>query len=168
MGKGISRCLGICHTPFTSAVYHARCCIFKSRTFALIRNCNLSGTRLQTQCFTTCVRCIYSSFCVCQTFDIWAHVGNTLMRATLVLCLCKLGLVTRTTTSRLSSKVDHGPCSALSVSLLSRACKWIPEPLVRGFPDRGKPGRRDRNDRDSHVTSNTSRRPIAFVAVPAA
>jgi hypothetical protein len=26
--------------------------------------------------------------------------------------------------------------------------------LVRGFPDRGKPGRRDRHDKDSHVTSN--------------
>ena len=74
------------------------------------------------------------------------------MRATLVLCLCNLGLVTRT--SRIRSKVDHAP---LSVSLRSRACKRIPEPLVRGFPDRGKPGRRDRNDRDSHVTSNSVR-----------
>ena len=65
--------------------------------------------------------------------------------------MCKLCLVTRTI--RIRSKVDHAP---LSVSLLSRACKWIPEPLVRGFPDRGKPGRRVRNDRDSHVTSNYS------------
>ena len=73
-----------------------------------------------------------------------------MMRATLVLCLCNLGLVTRT--SRIRSKVDHAP---LSVSLRSRACKRIPEPLVRGFPDRGKPGRRDRNSMDSHVTSNT-------------
>ena len=32
-----------------------------------------------------------------------------LMRATLVLCLCKLGLVTRT--SRIRSKVDHAPLS---------------------------------------------------------
>jgi len=77
------------------------------------------------------------------------HESN-LMRATPVLCLCKLGLVTRT--SRIRSKVDHAP---LSVSLRSRACKRIPEPLVRGFPDRGKPGRRDRNSMDSHVTSNT-------------
>ena len=38
------------------------------------------------------------------------------MRATLVLCLCKLGLVTRT--SRLSSKVDHAP---LSLCLFSPA-----------------------------------------------
>ena len=34
---------------------------------------------------------------------------TSLMRATLVLCLCKLGLVTRT--SRLSSTVDHAPLS---------------------------------------------------------
>jgi hypothetical protein len=73
------------------------------------------------------------------------------MRATLVHSLCKLGLVTQA--SCLRSRLNHE--TPLSVSLLSRACKWIPEPLVRGFPDRGKPGRRDRNDMDSHVTSNT-------------
>ena len=39
-----------------------------------------------------------------------------LMRATLVLCLCKLGLVTRT--SRIRSKVDHAP---LSVCLFAPA-----------------------------------------------
>ena len=47
----------------------------------------------------------------------WGELSHAqVMRATLVLCLCKLGLVTRT--SRLSSKVDHAP---LSLCLFSPA-----------------------------------------------
>jgi hypothetical protein len=39
-------------------------------------------------------------------------------------------------------------------ALLCRA--WIPSPRVpRLYPDWGEPGRRDRHDQDSHVTSNT-------------
>jgi hypothetical protein len=57
-----------------------------------------------------------------------------MMRATLVLSLCKLGLVTRT--SRIRSQVDHAP---LSVSLfrlprMQDASGSQNPSLVRGFP----------------------------------
>jgi hypothetical protein len=75
-------------------------------------------------------------FGVCVCVCVWC--GN-LMRATLVLYLCKLDLVTRT--SRIRSKVDHAP---LSVSLRSRACKRIPEAEARTpsprFPRQGQTG----------------------------
>ena len=75
------------------------------------------------------------------------------MRVIPALGLRRLGNVSQTrthdallTTSDIVSAHSHA---------LPRMQKWISTSLVRGFPDRGKPGRRDRHDKNSHVTSNT-------------
>jgi hypothetical protein len=69
------------------------------------------------------------------------------LRGPRVLCLCNLSHVTQA--NRLLQRIRH--CHApLTVSLLAHATGS----LVRGCPDGGEPGRRVRQDKDSHVTSN--------------
>jgi hypothetical protein len=74
---------------------------------------------------------------------------SDLLRGPRVLCLCNLSHVTQA--NRLLQRIRH--CHApLTVSLHAHATGS----LVRGRPDGGEPGRRVRQDKDSHVTSNTT------------
>ena len=107
---------------------------------------------LTSQCSR--VRCaVYPTLVLTVRFELPTQVHSPgvgysgLMRVIPALGLCRLGNVSQTRT--------HDALLRHRVRSRSRFAARASGSLVRGFPDRGKPGRRDRHDKNSHVTSNS-------------